>query len=250
MTDRKKDKHATTEGPAFIPASVQDLHCFTETNGVITSTMNDIPGYRVVKVLGAVYGLTVRSRNWAAGLGMVVKSIAGGELTWFTNMVSVLRVPLLMLRDWRNEEFQELTPTAALQRAQRRHQQACGRDAEPWRKCCHRAALRRRRPSRLLASMCVWDCRCDRESRSCRCGPSAACKDVMDEQRNAQKAAGVVSAQVTWGDHGRSEVWAGRVHRLGYKCLLKTLLHNPSALVMLPVPKRQVLQNDAPCEPH
>jgi uncharacterized protein YbjQ (UPF0145 family) len=41
--------------------------------------MFDIPGYRIVKVLGVVYGLTVRSRNWAAALGMVLKSIAGGE---------------------------------------------------------------------------------------------------------------------------------------------------------------------------
>lgn len=76
------------KGQANIPPHVQDLHCFTETNGVITTTMFDVPGYRVVKVLGAVYGLTVRSRNWAAGLGMVVKSIAGGELQWFTTMVS------------------------------------------------------------------------------------------------------------------------------------------------------------------
>jgi len=66
---------------------LSDLHCFTETNGVITTTMYDIPGYRVVRVLGAVYGLTVRSRNWAAGFGMVIKSIAGGELKWFTNLV-------------------------------------------------------------------------------------------------------------------------------------------------------------------
>jgi uncharacterized protein YbjQ (UPF0145 family) len=49
--------------------------------------MFDIPGYRVVRTLGAVYGLTVRSRNWAAGLGMVIKSIAGGELRWFTSML-------------------------------------------------------------------------------------------------------------------------------------------------------------------
>ena len=49
--------------------------------------MFDVPGYRVVRVLGAVYGLTVRSRNWAASLGMVLKSMAGGELRWFTNMV-------------------------------------------------------------------------------------------------------------------------------------------------------------------
>jgi uncharacterized protein YbjQ (UPF0145 family) len=49
--------------------------------------MYDIPGYRVVRTLGAVFGLTVRSRNWAAALTMVVKSIAGGELHWFTSML-------------------------------------------------------------------------------------------------------------------------------------------------------------------
>jgi hypothetical protein len=83
-----KKKAAKKGETAEIPPNVQDLHCFTETNGVITTTMFDVPGYRVVKVLGAVYGLTVRSRNWAAGFGMVMKSIAGGELQWFTSMVS------------------------------------------------------------------------------------------------------------------------------------------------------------------
>ncbi|KAK1749320.1 hypothetical protein QBC47DRAFT_426833 [Echria macrotheca] len=85
---------ASTTSPATQPTpsatdpfSLQDLHCFTETNGVITTTMFDIPGYRVTKILGAVYGLTVRSRNWAAALGMVLKSVAGGELKWFTNML-------------------------------------------------------------------------------------------------------------------------------------------------------------------
>lgn len=79
---------AQQQQAADIPPHLTDLHCFTETNGVITTTMFDVPGYRVVRVLGAVYGLTVRSRNWAAGLGMVLKSVAGGELRWFTNMVS------------------------------------------------------------------------------------------------------------------------------------------------------------------
>ncbi|KAI2776172.1 DUF74-domain-containing protein [Daldinia loculata] len=73
--------------PADVPPQLSDLHCFTETEGVITTTMFDVPGYRVVKVLGAVYGLTVRSRNWAASMGMVIKSIAGGELRWFTSML-------------------------------------------------------------------------------------------------------------------------------------------------------------------
>lgn len=74
-------------GAGGMPPELSDLHCFTETNGVITSSMNDIPGYRVVRVLGAVYGLTVRARNWAAGLTMVLKSAAGGELRWFTNLL-------------------------------------------------------------------------------------------------------------------------------------------------------------------
>ncbi|KAK3941080.1 hypothetical protein QBC46DRAFT_109673 [Diplogelasinospora grovesii] len=88
-TDNRKLKDISSHPghTADISPSVQDLHCFTETNGVITTTMFDVPGYRVVKVLGAVYGLTVRSRNWAAGLGMALKSIAGGELRWFTNLL-------------------------------------------------------------------------------------------------------------------------------------------------------------------
>ena len=53
----------------------------------MTTTMLDVPGYRVTRMLGCVYGITVRTRNWAAGLGMVIKSMAGGELKWFTNMV-------------------------------------------------------------------------------------------------------------------------------------------------------------------
>ncbi|KAL7629664.1 hypothetical protein AAE478_001187 [Parahypoxylon ruwenzoriense] len=79
--------HRTFSQPADIPPQLSDLHCFTETDGVITTTMFDVPGYRVVRVLGAVYGLTVRSRNWAASMGMVIKSIAGGELRWFTSML-------------------------------------------------------------------------------------------------------------------------------------------------------------------
>jgi uncharacterized protein YbjQ (UPF0145 family) len=64
---------------------------FTDTHGVITSTMNEIPGFRVVKVLGAVYGLTVRSRNWGAGLASVIKSIAGGELGYLSNLLYTAR---------------------------------------------------------------------------------------------------------------------------------------------------------------
>lgn len=49
--------------------------------------MMDLPGYRIVRVLGTIYGISVRSRNIAASLGMVMKSFAGGELSWFTSML-------------------------------------------------------------------------------------------------------------------------------------------------------------------
>lgn len=61
--------------------------CFVDTQGVITTTMNDLPGYRVVKVLGTVYGITVRSRNWGADIGAFLKSSIGGELKYFTNLM-------------------------------------------------------------------------------------------------------------------------------------------------------------------
>jgi uncharacterized protein YbjQ (UPF0145 family) len=77
---KDKERHA-------MPPELQDLHCFTETQGLITSTTFDVAGCRTVKTLGAVYGLTVRSRNWAASMGMVLKSIAGGELRWFSDML-------------------------------------------------------------------------------------------------------------------------------------------------------------------
>lgn len=62
-------------------------HGFSDTHGVITTTMNDLPGYRIVRVLGTVYGLTVRSRNWGADIATVLRSVAGGELKYFTNML-------------------------------------------------------------------------------------------------------------------------------------------------------------------
>ena len=65
--------------------------CFTETHGVIVTTMNDLPGYRIVRVLGAVYGLTCRSRNWGVDIAMGLKSAVGGELKGITNMLYTAR---------------------------------------------------------------------------------------------------------------------------------------------------------------
>ncbi|KAH8599240.1 UPF0145 domain-containing protein [Bisporella sp. PMI_857] len=65
--------------------------CFVETHGVITSTMNDLPGYRIVKVLGAIFGITVRTRNWGADIGAWLKSSIGGEVSMVTNLMYTSR---------------------------------------------------------------------------------------------------------------------------------------------------------------
>lgn len=79
---KQKQQAASTE---------EEPHSFTDTHGVITSTMNEIPGYRVVKVLGAVYGLSVRSRNIGADFASLMKSIVGGELKYLTNLLYTSR---------------------------------------------------------------------------------------------------------------------------------------------------------------
>lgn len=65
--------------------------CFLDTNGVITVTTNDVPGHRVTAVLGTIYGITVRSRNWGADVGAFLKSAVGGEIKYFTNLMYTSR---------------------------------------------------------------------------------------------------------------------------------------------------------------
>jgi hypothetical protein len=55
-------------------------HCFADTHGVLVTTTNDLPGYRIVKVLGTVYGLSVRAGNAASILWSTAKAMKGGEL--------------------------------------------------------------------------------------------------------------------------------------------------------------------------
>ena len=51
---------------------------------VLVSTMNDVPGWRVERVLGECTGLTVRSRNVGVQIGAGFKALVGGELKGMT----------------------------------------------------------------------------------------------------------------------------------------------------------------------
>ncbi|HUY43866.1 MAG TPA: YbjQ family protein [Acidimicrobiales bacterium] len=58
---------------------------------MLISTMNDLPGFRVVEVKGEVFGLTVRSRNVFSNLGASLKSLVGGELQGLTKNLQASR---------------------------------------------------------------------------------------------------------------------------------------------------------------
>ncbi|WP_020391597.1 YbjQ family protein [Kribbella catacumbae] len=58
---------------------------------VLVSTMNDLPGYTAEKVFGEVFGLTVRSRDFGSNFTASFRSLAGGEVPEYTQMLAESR---------------------------------------------------------------------------------------------------------------------------------------------------------------
>jgi len=59
---------------------------------VMVVTTNDLPGHEVVEIYGAVFGLTVRSRNLIKNIGADLKSLVGGELGALSNNMEQARL--------------------------------------------------------------------------------------------------------------------------------------------------------------
>ena len=60
-------------------------------------TAFDLPGYRVVKTLGLVRGVTVRSRSIFGTIGASLETIVGGNITLFEDMCEKTREQALDL---------------------------------------------------------------------------------------------------------------------------------------------------------
>ncbi|MEE4545203.1 YbjQ family protein [Streptomyces sp. V4-01] len=56
----------------------------TQDSDFLVVTTNDAPGFRVERVIGEVFGLTVRSRHLGSQIGAGLKSMVGGELKGLT----------------------------------------------------------------------------------------------------------------------------------------------------------------------
>lgn len=74
---------------------------------MLISTMNDVPGMKVTKVIGEIAGITVRARNVGVQMGAGVKALFGGELKGITKQ----------LQESRDEAVQRLSEAAAAQGA-------------------------------------------------------------------------------------------------------------------------------------
>ena len=57
----------------------------------MTSTTFDLPGFRVVRGLGIVRGIVVRSRSVFGKIGASLQTLIGGDITLFSNLCEKTR---------------------------------------------------------------------------------------------------------------------------------------------------------------
>jgi uncharacterized protein YbjQ (UPF0145 family) len=63
----------------------------------LVTTTFDLPGYRIVKPLGLVRGIVVRSRSIFGTIGASLQTLVGGNITLFTDLCEETRQEALNL---------------------------------------------------------------------------------------------------------------------------------------------------------
>ncbi|MEM4495840.1 MAG: heavy metal-binding domain-containing protein, partial [Archaeoglobaceae archaeon] len=58
---------------------------------IIVTTTDYVPGYEVEKVLGVIFGNTVRAKHIGKDISALFKNIVGGEIQEYTEMLSEAR---------------------------------------------------------------------------------------------------------------------------------------------------------------
>src|ERR1035438_388496 len=75
---RLKSQEAAMQAPADLPSYPSQPA--PSSRPMIVTTTENIPEARVVKTLGQVFGLTVRSRSLGGNIAAALKSLVGGEI--------------------------------------------------------------------------------------------------------------------------------------------------------------------------
>jgi uncharacterized protein YbjQ (UPF0145 family) len=58
---------------------------------MLVTTTNELPGYRVVRHLGVIRGLTVRSRSVVGNIGAAIQILFGGTISVYTKLAEETR---------------------------------------------------------------------------------------------------------------------------------------------------------------
>ena len=76
---------------------------FTNTQNILVSTKDDMPGYDILEYIGIVFGITVRTRGVGGQAIANCQGCIGGEVTAFTTMSA----------EARNDAYQRMVIEAA-----------------------------------------------------------------------------------------------------------------------------------------
>lgn len=79
------------DGSVFCPTCGTDLRVQTSSQTIMLLTSNYAPGYKVDKVIGLTYGITVRSRGLGGNIMAGLRSLGGGEINEYTEMAQQAR---------------------------------------------------------------------------------------------------------------------------------------------------------------
>lgn len=79
------------DNAVFCPNCRAQLKTSTASTKPLLFTSNYVPGYKIDKVFGLVYGITVRSRGLGGNIVAGLRTIAGGEIKEYTEMAHQAR---------------------------------------------------------------------------------------------------------------------------------------------------------------
>ncbi|MDR2035326.1 MAG: heavy metal-binding domain-containing protein [Coriobacteriales bacterium] len=63
-----------------------------DPQSILVVTTQDVPGFRVTRVFGEVFGCTSRSRHMFSTMGAGFKALVGGELVAFSKLIEETRI--------------------------------------------------------------------------------------------------------------------------------------------------------------
>jgi len=79
------------DGLDICPSCGANLKAQTPSKGFMLLTSNYAPGYKIDRLLGLVYGITVRSRGLGGNILAGLRTIGGGEIHEYTEMAQQAR---------------------------------------------------------------------------------------------------------------------------------------------------------------